>query len=153
MTPAFPPIEDLLPHRGAMLLLERITASDGSGVEAQAEISPSGWYVDESGAMPGWIGLELMAQAAAAQVGLEAWFEGRAAKPGVLLGTRNFQANSPAAAAGTKLRVTARSSLLDEDGFGAFECAVYDGPKELFSATLTVYQPADFAAFLEQARP
>lgn len=147
---AFPPIEDLLPHRGSMLLLQRITDSDGSGIVAEAVVPSEAWYLDDSGAMPTWVGIEMMAQAAAAQVGLSARLNGSTAKPGVLLGTRDFRANFPDAASGTVLRVAARMTLLDDGGFAVFECAVSDGRKRICSATLSVYQPDDFAEFLSR---
>lgn len=134
-----------------MLLLERITASDGPAIEAGATVRPAAWYLDERGAMPAWVGIELMAQAVAAQVGLKARLEGNRPKPGVLLGSREFRASFASVRPGTRLRIAARQVLLDESGFGAFDCKVFAGAEEFCAATLKVYQPEDFEAFLMQA--
>ena len=65
--PEFPLVEELLPHRGTMLLVDRVC--DFSDDSALVEFTPraDGWYADESGAMSAWIGIELMAQAIAVQ--------------------------------------------------------------------------------------
>ena len=41
-----------------------------------------------------------------------------------------------------------RLSYRDESGFGAYECTIADHRTELASATLKVYEPPDFEAFL-----
>jgi predicted hotdog family 3-hydroxylacyl-ACP dehydratase len=51
-------------------------------------------------------------------------------------------------APGTKLSVSVRLSYRDESGFGAYECTIADQRTELASATLKVYEPPDFEAFL-----
>src|SRR5256885_1977578 len=56
----FAPIEDFVPHRGAMLLLREVLACDGDSITVGATVPRAAWYLDEHGAMPAWIGLELM---------------------------------------------------------------------------------------------
>lgn len=46
--------------------------------------------------MPAWFGIELMAQAIAAHVGLLSMRDGNPARPGVLLGSRKYEAHTPA---------------------------------------------------------
>ncbi|MBN3729222.1 ApeP family dehydratase, partial [Burkholderia sp. Ac-20379] len=70
---------DVLPHRGTMLLLDAIVACTQEAVEAHASVRPDAWYADAGGAMPAWIGIELMAQAIAAHVGLLAMRDGGSA--------------------------------------------------------------------------
>ena len=89
---ALPPIEQVLPHRGSMLLLDRVISWDREHVAVVATPSSAGWYA-EAGGMPAWIGVELMAQAIAAHVGLLARSMGKAPKNGVLLGARAYRAS------------------------------------------------------------
>jgi predicted hotdog family 3-hydroxylacyl-ACP dehydratase len=145
---SFPPIEDLVPHRGIMLWLEGVSAGDENAIEAHATVPAAAWYLDARGAMPAWIGIELMAQAVAAHVGLRGWLAGTPPKPGVLLGSRVYRASASSVPAGTRLQVTARSSYRDESGFGAYDCAIRSGAGTFAEATLKVYEPADFQAFL-----
>jgi predicted hotdog family 3-hydroxylacyl-ACP dehydratase len=49
--------------------------------------------------------------------------------------------------------VTARSSYRDESGFGAYDCAIRTSAGDLAEATLKVYEPADFQAFLDSMEP
>lgn len=148
---ALPPIEQLIPHRGIMLWLEGVSAGDDSAIEAHATVPGAAWYLDEQGGMPAWIGIELMAQAVAAHVGLRGWLAGTPPKPGVLLGSRAYRASASSVPPGTRLQVSARMSYSDESGFGVYDCAIRCVSGHLASAALKVYQPADFAAFLQSA--
>jgi predicted hotdog family 3-hydroxylacyl-ACP dehydratase len=146
---ALPPIEDLVPHRGIMLWLDGVSAGDETAIEAHATVPAAAWYLDARGAMPAWIGIELMAQAVAAHVGLRGWLAGTPPKPGVLLGSRAYRASASSVAGGTRLQVSARSAYADESGFGAYDCAIRSSAGSLAEATLKVYEPADFGAFLK----
>ncbi|WP_296227947.1 beta-hydroxyacyl-ACP dehydratase [Ralstonia sp. UBA689] len=151
---AFPiaPIESLLPHRGTMLLLARVDAWDDESLTAVAHVDRTAWYADAEGNMPAWIGIELMAQAIAAHVGLLSMRAGQPARPGVLLGSRKYEASVPAFAHGQPLCVQARELLRSTEGHGAYECTIStDGPagRTLANAVIKVYQPTDFQAFIE----
>jgi len=151
---AYPPIEELLPHRGTMRLVDSVVSANDDSIVVEATVAEAAWYLDERGAMPAWIGIELMAQAIAAHASLAGRLRGLPPKRGVLLGARAFRSRVAAVPAGTRLLVGARLALADESGFSSFDCTITDsGSRELASATLKVYAPADFEAFMkEQAR-
>jgi predicted hotdog family 3-hydroxylacyl-ACP dehydratase len=138
----------VVPHRGTMLWLTRLVSGDENGVQAEATIPAGAWYADEAGGMPAWLGIELMAQALAAHVGLRAWSKAKPARPGVLLGCRAYRSSAGRFAAGETLRVTALRSFADESGFAAYDCGIAGVNGELAAATLKAYEPPDFAAFL-----
>jgi predicted hotdog family 3-hydroxylacyl-ACP dehydratase len=148
---AFPisPIEAILPHRGTMLLLARVETWDEESLTAEARVDATAWYADANGNMPAWIGIELMAQAIAAHVGLLAMRAGQPARPGVLLGSRKYEAHVPAFVQGQPLRVQARELLRSTEGHGAYECTISTGGQGLANAVIKVYQPTDFQAFIE----
>jgi predicted hotdog family 3-hydroxylacyl-ACP dehydratase len=148
----FPPIEALVPHRGAMLMLESVRSADEAGIEANAAVPASAWYLDEDGSMPAWIGLELMAQAAAALAGLNGTKAKQPPRPGVLLGTRSYRASVARFPRGARLVVAARLAGADESGFAAYDCAIHGGGATLAEATLKVLAPADFGAFIQSGR-
>jgi predicted hotdog family 3-hydroxylacyl-ACP dehydratase len=152
--PAYPPIEELLPHRGAMRLVDSVFSANEDSIVVEATVAGAAWYLDEHGAMPAWIGIELMAQAIAAHAGLSGRRRGLPPKRGVLLGTRAFRSRAASVPSGTQLRIEARVALADESGFGSFDCTITDSAaRELARATLKVYEPEDFEAFMnEQAR-
>jgi len=130
-----------------MLLVERVVAWDAQHAVVAATPRADAWY-SEDGAMPSWIGIELMAQAIAAHVGLVARSHDRPPKAGVLLGTRQYRASQPRFAAGAELMISARLTYRDESGLGAYDSAIALNGAELATASVNVYEPPDFAAFL-----
>ena len=143
------PIESILPHRGTMLLLAGVESWDDECLAAVAHVDPAAWYADTRGNMPAWIGIELMAQAIAAHVGLLSARAGQPARPGVLLGSRKYEAIVPAFEQGQPLRVEARELLRGAEGHGAYECTISAGGQRLANAIIKVYQPTNFQAFIE----
>ncbi|WP_321963146.1 hotdog family protein [Paraburkholderia sp. J7] len=146
----FPPIETIIPHRGTMLLLDSVAACSDESLTALASVRADAWYADAQGAMPAWIGIELMAQAIAAHVGLLSMREGKPARPGVLLGTRRYEAAQAAFASDAPLSVTVSELLRSEEGHGAYGCTIKQDNELLAEATVKVYQPRDFQTFIEE---
>jgi predicted hotdog family 3-hydroxylacyl-ACP dehydratase len=132
-----------------MLLVERVVAWDAQHAVVAATPQADAWYA-EDGAMPAWIGIELMAQAIAAHVGLVARSQGRPPKAGVLLGTRQYRATQPRFAAGAELIVRADLTYRDDTGLGSYDSTIMRGDAEVAKASVNVYEPADFAAFLQE---
>jgi predicted hotdog family 3-hydroxylacyl-ACP dehydratase len=160
--PVFPPIESLVPHRGTMLLIDAVCACSDSHITVLARANRHAWYADENGAMPAWIGIELMAQAIAAHAGLLATRTENRARPGVLLGANHYEALVSAFAPDSHLAIHATELLRSEAGHGAYECVIetledtYEGTREqareaqrVAQAVIKVFQPADFQAFIE----
>ena len=148
----FPPIEALLPHRGTMLLLDRVTDFDGDCLIAEYSPRPKAWYVDGAGDMPGWFGIELMAQAVAAHVALKKRAAGLQPKMGALLGTRCYQAFSLVSGGfpvGQVLRIRVQENFRDEGGLAAYDCSIAHDDTVLATATLKVYEPEDFESFMQ----
>jgi predicted hotdog family 3-hydroxylacyl-ACP dehydratase len=120
----YPPIEELLTHRGNMLLIDHVLSFDQAGIRVAATVDGDAWYANAQGAMPAWIGIELMAQAIAALVGLAAHTKNLPPKQGLLLGTRNFTAQLPAFAQNKTLIIAAREIFQEENGLGAFDASI-----------------------------
>lgn len=148
MTGAYPSIEELLPHRGPMLLIDRVTAADAARLSAQARVNAQAWYADAGGNMPAWIGVELMAQAIAAFVGLEQRRQGKPVKIGFLLGTRKYSCAVPAFARDAVLDVTACLVYREASGLGAFDCHIEMKGQRVADATIKVFEPDDPARFM-----
>jgi predicted hotdog family 3-hydroxylacyl-ACP dehydratase len=148
---SFPPIEAIVPHRGTMLLLDSVSACSDESLTAHARVHADAWYADADGAMPAWIGIELMAQAIAAHVGLLSMRVGKGARPGVLLGTRRYEAHVPAFARDAQLKVSVHEVLRSEEGHGAYTCRIEQGSALYAEAIVKVYQPHDFPTFIEES--
>jgi len=147
----FPPIEQIIPHRGTMLLLDAVSACSDDALTAHARVRTNAWYADADGAMPAWIGIELMAQAIAAHVGLLALRAGLPARPGVLLGARRYDAFVAAFARDARLGVTVNEVLRGDEGHGAYDCTIAHDGVRCAQATVKVYQPRDFRTFIEES--
>ena len=144
-----PSIEEILPHRGSMLLLDRVLAFDAE--TATAEFSPrcDAWYAEPSGDMPAWIGIELMAQTVAAHAGLIKGHEGEPPKHGALLGTRRYSSAQPSFPSGKRLCIQTKMIYRDASGLGGYDCNISIDGKIIATAMLKVFEPDDFKIFLQ----
>jgi 3-oxoacyl-[acyl-carrier-protein] synthase-1 len=143
-----PPIAELLPHSGKMVLLDSVVSASDDDLCAQVTIRLDSMFCD--GAAAGsWVGIEYMAQAIAAHAGWQARRRGDAVKVGFLLGSRKYEAAVPAFAVGTVLHVHAHRALQGDNGLGAFECRIEEQGRTVATATVTVYQPDNVNEFLQ----
>lgn len=143
-----PPISDILAHCGDMILLDQIIEYDAETVSAEFTLAQNGWYI-VSGSMPGWFGIEIMAQAVAAHVGLIKHAQKQPPKQGVLLGTRAYRTDTAAIAAGARLTIRASLSYRDESGLGAYDCTMEMEGNTVASATLKVFEPDNFEKYMK----
>ena len=148
---AWPPIEEVLPHRGTMLLLDRVEDYAPTHVRCSYTPRADAWYADAGGAMPAWYGIELMAQTVAAHVGLTARQAGRPPRLGALLGSRAFRTQRAAFPAEIALAIEASVDYRDESGLASYQCRICVGDEEIATARLSVYEPDDFALFLSSS--
>ncbi|WP_323002642.1 hypothetical protein [Denitromonas sp.] len=140
---AFPTPEALLPHRAPNLLINGVTECTPEHVCAYADIAAGQWYSNADGSMPAWVGIELMAQAIAAFVGLEAQRKGRPPKIGYLLGTRAYRCTRADFAPGSRIGIKADLVFRDDSGLGAFDCTLHHDGRQIAEATLKVYETPD----------
>jgi predicted hotdog family 3-hydroxylacyl-ACP dehydratase len=145
---SWPDIRSLIPHSGAMVLLDRVIAVDEESLCAEVRIRPDSLFCAASG-VGAWVGLEYMAQTIAAFAGYTAYLRGEAVKPGFLLGARRYECTLPMFSLGSLLRVHVRRVLQSENGLGSFQCRIEYGQEEVATATLTVFQPVDAADFVK----
>lgn len=101
-----PTIEELVPHRGRMLLIDRVLSYAGDSVVCELVVRDDPLFCQD-GKVGSWVGIEYMAQSVAALVGLKAHACGQAVRIGLLLGTRKFSAHRPFMHAGDRIRVEA----------------------------------------------
>ena len=135
-------IENYIPHRAPMRLIDRLVEADDQHALVEADVPAQGRFVRD-GAMPTWVGIELMAQAIAAWAGARARRRGEPVPLGMLLGTRKLEIRRATLPAGALLRIHARCELMAANGLGMFECRVTLGDEEVASALVSVYEPAD----------
>ena len=154
MIPAsYPPVADVLPHRGPMVLLTAIGDHRPDRTICTVEIREYSPFREPGGLVPSWVGVEYMAQCIAAHRGLRARSNGEPIKVGFLIGAKCVDFHTPGFAPGQVLEVRARH-LWGEREFAAFACSVIDTTSAavLAEGTLTVYLPDDLEPF-RRGRP
>lgn len=148
-------LEDLMPHRRPMLLLEAVEAFDPEArrLTARVRVTPEqvALFGDVAGA-PNWVAIEYMAQACAALVGC--WDRhvdpAGPARPGLLLGTRKIDFGIARFEAGGVYHVTAAEAFSDADA-ASFACSICDDAgREVAKANLNAYRPPDMESFLKE---
>ena len=149
---SLPDIHTLVPHSGAMCLLDEMLAADAETLSARVAIGPDTMFC-AGGAVGAWVGVEYMAQAVAAHAGYLAQQRGEPVRVGFLLGSRRYACTVPAFAAGSVLDIHVRCALKGETGLGAFDCRIVDAASgaELANATITVFQPENVEEFLQRS--
>lgn len=142
------PVENYVPHRGAMLLLDRLVAADKDSAVAEVRVPRDGLFLHDAG-MPSWVGMEYMAQTVAAWAGWNALQQGRAVRIGFLLGSRKYETAQAFFAPGALLRVRVDCDLMGDNGLGMFDCRIHgEDAKELASARISVFEPEDGRAYI-----
>jgi len=144
-------IEDVVPHRQDMCLLERIVRWDQDSIEAELVVPAAGLFIEDGG-VPAWVGIEYMAQAIAAWAGCRARVAGNPPQLGFLLGSRRYTSRRSSFPSGSVLRVHARCELLGDNGLGMFACRILAGDEEWAVANVSVFEPADAMAYLESGQ-
>ena len=131
-------IEELVPHSGRMVLLNRVLEFDEEYMVAEVIVRDDGLFSDGN-TVPAWLGIEYMAQTIAAQGGMKRRLARKPLNPGFLLGTRRYDCNVEMFAVGSVLTVSA-NRLVEDQGLGVFDCRITaEGISA--SAKLNVYQP------------
>lgn len=134
------PMDAWLPHRGRMRLIDRVDRCDADGIVCTAVVRRDGLFTGADG-LPAWIGIELMAQAAAAWSGDRARAGGGAPRMGLLVSARRFDAHVPLFAIGAALQVTAVCALSGDNGMRLFDCTIAHDGHALATGCIGVVEP------------
>ena len=139
-------IDTLLPHAGAMILLDAVIEIDGERIVCRRTIRADGVFNDADGHLPAWSGIELMAQCVAAWDGWQARQTKQPVRPGLLVGTRHYHCNVDSFTLGSELRIEAVRRFHDDNGMAMFACRI-DTAGAHAEARLNVFSPLDAVAF------
>lgn len=132
---------DLVLHRPPLLLLEAIKETSEEHCIALVRVDPNAWYAEPDGAMPGWFGMELMAQTITAYSGSRKRLLGLPPKIGFNLGTRSYESSLPGFPANAVLEVEIRLKYLDESGLSAFACEIRHLGQIVARAMVKTFEP------------
>ena len=133
------PMDDWLPHRGRMRLIDRVDRCDAEAIACTAVVREDGPFASADG-LPAWIGIELMAQAAAAWAGARARAGSSAPRVGFLVGARRYDAHVPFFAIGASLDIIAVCAASGDNGLRLFDCTIAHDGRELASGRIGVFE-------------
>lgn len=147
---SLPDIRTLVPHAGAMVLLDSLVSVDADNLCAAVAITEQTMFCRD-GEVGAWVGIEYMAQAIAAHAGWLALQQGEAVRIGFLLGSRRYECSAPAFTQGMVLHVHVHMEIKNENGLGAYHCRIEDAAQPgqvLAQGTITVFQPENIDEFM-----
>ena len=138
------PIQDTLPHRPPMVLIDEIVAREPGCIMVAVTVRPQELLFQPGRGMPVHVALEWMAQACAAYGGADARDSGGTPRVGFLLGSRDFRATRSWLSEGARFEIKATLDFHDDE-LASFSCDVSDARdgQSVARASLTVFHPRD----------
>ncbi|MDR2314728.1 MAG: 3-hydroxylacyl-ACP dehydratase [Spirochaetaceae bacterium] len=145
-------LHTLVPHRGKMFLLSRITGFDLEGHVLVSEYDITRdclFYREELGGVPSWVGFEFMAQSISALSGMKNRNYGKPPQLGFVLSVSQLQLYVPV----FKEKTTVRIEVEEEtkvDAIYSFRGAIFNMPKteKIVEAKLTVMETSNISSVL-----
>ncbi len=144
-------LDDVLPQKPPMVLLDAIVAHDADSTTCSVRIDPASFFATADGSIPSWVALEFMAQCAAAHSGICERDKGNPIRLGFLLGSRRLALHVPSFLAGQELIVNVHVTW-DDGELASFECNVRDLKSDalLADCELSAYSPHNIQDLLEK---
>jgi predicted hotdog family 3-hydroxylacyl-ACP dehydratase len=146
----YPPIEQLLPHRPPMILIDRMIDATETGSTCEITIGPQTLFLEPAG-VPAFVGIEYMAQAVAAYGGYKSFRVGESVAVGFLLGTPHLKTYCQFFELGQTLQVQV-TLVWGQHELMQFHCTIQDAStrKLLQQAELNVFKPKNLQSFLDE---
>jgi predicted hotdog family 3-hydroxylacyl-ACP dehydratase len=133
----YPPIAELIPHSGAMVLLDSLTAWSKGSARCVSTIREHAPFVVD-GVMPSVVTVELMAQAVAACLGYEALTGGEGVRVGMIIACKRFEAHGDVLRVNDVIEVDV-SCVQGNESLSHFDCKVRRAGAPFSEAVLTLY--------------
>lgn len=134
---AYPPIEELVPHAGAMVLLEELLEWSAGHARCRLSIREGAPFVRER-KVESAVTIEYMAQAVAACLGYEALLGGAGVRVGMIIGCKRFEAHSDQLHVGDELEVDVKC-IQGNEALSHFEGKVMRAGALFSEALLTLF--------------
>ena len=106
-----PPIDELIPHCGGSILLDRVLAHDGDSTTARVVVGSRRWLRQRDGSVAPWLAIEYMAQCVAAHEGMLSRANGRTLPLGFLVGVKSLRLGAQRFDRDEELRVCTRRTV------------------------------------------
>ena len=136
-THTYPAIVDLVPHAGAMVLLDALTDCQKGYARCSASIREHAPFV-KNGSVSAEVTIEYMAQAVAACLGYEAITGGGGVRVGMIIACKRFEAHAEKLDVGDHIEVEARC-ISGNEALSHFDCKLTRAGTTFSEAVLTLY--------------
>ena len=138
---SYPPIASLVPHAAPMLLLDRLCEATATTARCEVRVGETlALFLRDDGALPGWVGIELMAQTVAAWSGYQGHLRQEEPQIGLLLGARKYQCHLARLPAGSLLTIDCEQ-LLQDGALASFQCYLRCDGELVAEDRLSTIQP------------
>lgn len=138
---SYPAIASLVPHAAPMLLLDRLCEATATTARCEVRVGETlALFLRDDGALPGWVGIELMAQTVAAWSGYQGHLRQEEPQIGLLLGARKYQCHLARLPAGSLLTIDCEQ-LLQDGALASFQCYLRCEGELVAEARLSTIQP------------
>ena len=130
----------VLPHAHPMILIDAVIARDEVATQSTVCIGEDSMFFEPPHGVPGYVGLEYIAQTIAALGGLRARAAGEPVRIGFLLGTRRYDCATAYFPLGSRLVVHV-DAVFESSTLSKFRGVITDVDRgELARCAMTVYQ-------------
>jgi len=131
-------IEDIIPHRGRMKLIDEIIGYDGMTAETAATVKPE-WPLVENGKAGPVIMIELIAQTGGISVGLEALKKSAEKKGGRgwIVGVKSARFHTDGIPVGTRL-VCRATKTFEQEFYSLLDGEIYDAGRLIGEVSIQV---------------
>lgn len=140
----------MLPHKGKMFLLSRVTQHDSTNhtITSEYDITKDCiFYEEEYDGVPSWAGFEFMAQGISALTGITNTEKGRSPLPGFILSVMEFKSSVGFLKNGNTIQMKINEDFRDEENhIYRYICSLYaeKGDKEpCVTAKISVMETED----------
>ena len=134
---AYPPVRELIPHAGRMVLLDELIEWSEGRARARMRLREGMPFI-KARRMDSIALMEPMAQTVAACLGYEAYQGGAGVRVGMIIGARSFEIFVKESEVGDELIFEA-TRIRGSDSLSHFSCAALRGEAKRAEATLTLF--------------
>lgn len=134
------PAADFVLHRNSMLFLDRLVDIGAEFATCEWRISDDFEFMAPGLGVPGYTGIEYMAQCIAVHSGARARVRGFIPPVGFLLGTRHYKCSIAYFEPGVRYQTTCEELVRDSQGMGSFACRILTDGDVLAKANLAVLE-------------
>ena len=144
------PATDFVLHREPMLFVDRLVDIDSESVTCEWRVSGDSEFAAAGLGVPGYTGIEFMAQCVTVHSGACARVRGFEPPLGLLLGTRDYTCSIPYFEVGKLYRASCQELVRDSQGMGSFSCRIESEGTCVAEARLAVFETPEETSSNEQ---